>query len=69
MSFVEEVKMGREKRAEGISHSREVTGPFMREGRSKTGSTLPTESEMKGRKERGSSAKGPGVDTTGQEVP
>jgi hypothetical protein len=69
VSFGEEAKVGREKRAEGISHSREEADPFMTEGRDKTGSSLPTESEARSRKESGLSGKGPGVDTSGQEVP
>ena len=36
VGIVEEAKVGREKRAEGISRSREVTDPFMRERRGKT---------------------------------
>jgi len=69
VSFGEETKVGREKRAEGISHSREVADPFMTEGRDKTGSTLPTESEARSRQESGLSGQGAGVDTSGQEVP
>jgi len=69
VSLVEEAKVGRERRAEGISHSREAADPFMTEGRDKTGSSLPTESEARSKKESGSSGKGPGMDTTGQEVP
>jgi hypothetical protein len=33
VGIVEEAKAGKEKRAEGISRSREVTDPFMREKR------------------------------------
>jgi len=68
VSLGEEAKVGRERRAAGISRSREVTDPFMTEGRDKTRSTVLTESDARGRKERGSSGKGPGVDPSGQEV-
>ena len=48
VNFGEEAKVEREKRAEGISHSREEADPFMTEGRDKSRSTVPTESEARG---------------------
>jgi len=45
---VGEGNVGRERRAEGISRSREAADPFMTEGRDKSRSTLLTESEARG---------------------
>jgi len=45
---VGEGNVGRERRAEGISRSREAADPFMTEGRDKSRSSVPTESEARG---------------------